>query len=163
MPSIYTSIEIAAPPSAVRAVFLDFDNLPSWTTFIKLIEPYDPTNQQTKNPAALLAGSKLHIVMPAIEMYPTLLVNSPTHFKWQGKLWGLPGIFTGEHEFRFEESKVNVGGTTFVHAEQFWGVLPRLLLADGSKALKDVEESYGKFNADVKARVEAGAPAVAKL
>lgn len=164
MPSIFISTEIAAPPSTVRAVFLDFENLPSWTTFIKLIEPYDPSNLQSKDPAALLPGSKLHIIMPSLEMYPTLLVNSSSEFKWQGKLWGLPGIFTGEHAFRFEESKQNIGGTTLVHAEEFWGILPRLLLGDGSKALNDVKASYEKFNGELKARCETGrAPVTAKL
>jgi hypothetical protein len=164
MPSIYTSIEIAAPPSAVRAAFLDFENLPSWTTFIKLIEPYDPSNLHPKDPASLLPGTKLHIIMPSLEMYPTILVNSPSELKWQGKLWGLPGIFTGEHAFRFEESKLNPGGTTFVHAEEFWGILPRLLLGDGSKTWNDVKASYEKFNGEIKVRCEEGqTPVTAKL
>lgn len=51
-----------------------------------------------------------------------------------------------------------------MHAEEFWGILPRLLLGDGSKALNDVKASYEKFNGELKARCETGrAPVTAKL
>lgn len=49
--------------------------------------------------------------------------NTPTLFSWTGSLWGL---FSGLHTFRFEESKTNPGGTTFVNGEEFSGPLVTL-------------------------------------
>jgi hypothetical protein len=54
------------------------------------------------------------------------------------KLW-LRGLFDGLHRF---EIQPNSGATTFVHSEEFRGVLPPLL----GKLLKDTHESVEAMN-----------------
>jgi hypothetical protein len=58
-----------------------------------------------------------------MEFYPTILANNEKEFRWNGKMFRIPGLFTAEHIFKFAESKKegNVGGTTFLQAEEFWG------------------------------------------
>jgi len=68
-------------------------------------------------------------------------------------VWGIPGLFTGEHQFRFEPSKKTPGGTTFVQAERFSGIL-LFLIADGTKFSKTTKAGFEGFNADLKARCE---------
>jgi len=82
---------------------------------------------------------------------PTIVENSAQAFRWRGLLWGVPGLFTGEHQFRFEPSKKTPGGTTFVQAEKFSGILS-FLIAEGTGFWKSTKEGFEGFNADLKAK-----------
>lgn len=84
---------------------------------------------------------------------PTVMENSPGEFRWRGRMWGIPGLFSGEHSFRFEPSRTTPGATTFVQAEEFSGILS-FLIADGTKFAKTTKAGFEGFNADLKARVE---------
>lgn len=159
MPSISTTIEIAASPAAVRAVFLDFPNYSSWHTgFFKLLESTkaSPEALESQNGTLLKSGDTLHaIIGNDMHMYPVLETNSPGEFMWLGKLWGVPGLFNGHHFFRFEESKTsgNEGGTTFVQGEEFSGILT-FLVKDGSSMHTTTKEGFEGFNKDLKAKCE---------
>jgi hypothetical protein len=84
---------------------------------------------------------------------PTIQENPAREFRWLGRLWGIPGLFTGEHTFRFENSKTTPGGTTMVQSEKFSGVLS-FLVADGTGFAKTTREGFEGFNADLKKWVE---------
>lgn len=68
-------------------------------------------------------------------------------------LWGISGLFTGEHSFRFEPSKTNPGETTFVQAENFSGILS-FLIKEGTGFARTTREGFEGFNGDLKRRVE---------
>jgi hypothetical protein len=125
--------------------FLDFPAYPTWTHgFIKSITPAD---------RALAPGTKLTNVLQGMTISPTIRENSPQQFRWLGRLWGLPGLFTGEHQFRFEPSARTPGGTTFVQAEEFSGLLS-FMIAEGTRFWKSTKAGFDGFNADLKARCE---------
>jgi hypothetical protein len=55
---------------------------------------------------------------------PTVVeVEHGRRFAWLGRLW-VPGIFDGLHRF---EVVPNGTGATFIHSEEFRGILPHLL------------------------------------
>ena len=73
----------------------------------------------------------------------------------------MPGLFSGEHFFRFEESQVRQGDTTFVHGERFSGLLGWMASTGwvasklGSKeGIEKGVAEIGKFNRDFKGWVE---------
>jgi hypothetical protein len=68
-------------------------------------------------------------------------------------LWGVSGLFTGEHSFRFEPSKETPGSTTFVHSEKFSGILS-FMIAPGTSFANKTVKGFEDFNKDLKANVE---------
>jgi hypothetical protein len=71
-------------------------------------------------------------------------------FCWRGSI---PYIFSGDHSFHFNPSQITPGHTTFVHAEDFSGMLSFLVGPTWSMG-KSTRVNYEKFNAELKARVE---------
>jgi hypothetical protein len=91
-------------------------------------------------------------------MKPTFLENSPSAFRWLGE--GLGGTFNGEHIFRFEESKLTPGGTTFVQEEKFSGAMT-WMIGEGAVAgmvgfRKTTVEGFESLNGDLKRACEGG-------
>jgi hypothetical protein len=161
MPMINTSIEIAAAPAAVRTVFLDFPKFGEWhSSFFKSIA-LDAASPQAKaaNTGALLQpGDTMNIVIGLdsdTKLHPTIMRNTATEFSWTGKLFGIPGLFTGTHTFKFEESKdpKNPGGTTFSQGEVFSGILS-ILIRSGSSMNATTTTGFNNFNRDLKTRCE---------
>lgn len=113
-----TSIDIAAPPSRVWAILLDFERHPSWNPFIRTISG-EPR-----------VGERLHVVLgppgaKPMTFKPTVTQAEPERgFAWTGTL-GAKWLFSGEHTFRLEP--LPSGGTRFHHSEAFGGVLLPLL------------------------------------
>jgi hypothetical protein len=160
MPSIKTSIEIAASPSTVRAIFLEFPKYSDWHHgFFKSITPdtTSPEAKDSKTGTSLRPGDTLHVIigLDNMTLHPTILSNSTKEFSWGGKLWGIPGLFTGVHSFKFEESNhaENPGGTTFSHGEVFSGILS-LLIREGSAMHSKTKGGFEGFNRDLKAKCE---------
>jgi len=80
---------------------------------------------------------------------PTVLAaDAERELRWLGRL-GVPGIFDGEHSFRLE--RLPDGGTRFVQAERFRGVLVGLFGTTLQKALLGFEQ----MNHALKQRAEA--------
>jgi hypothetical protein len=93
MPSIRTNITIAAPPSTVRKVLLDFAAYPEWNPFITSVKVSDP---------AAPPGTPFQIV--AFKFYvdkSTIVENNPEEFSWLGITIG-KWFFRGYHYFKFE-------------------------------------------------------------
>jgi len=140
---ILTSIEIAAPPTVVREKFLDFSQIPKYSSgFFKSVAPKVPGT-------ALEPGVLLETTIAGTTITPTIFENKPEVFSWKG---GLPlGLLTGIHSFRFEESKVTPGSTTFHQDEIFTGIAAAPILY----AIRDsTTKGYESFNADLKKWVE---------
>lgn len=109
-----TDIQINASPEKVWSVLTDFENYPLWNPFITSIN------------GEVIMGKKItvRIVPPGnkgMTIKPEVKVMVPNkHFSWQGHLL-VAGIFDGEHAFELVEN-LN-GTTTFIHSEQFNGLL----------------------------------------
>jgi hypothetical protein len=88
-------------------------------------------------------------------MAPVVLTNTAAEFKWQGKLWNLPGVFTGAHYFKFMPSTKTAGATTFVQGEDFSGILS-FMMNEGSSFWKSTKTGFEGFNLDLKRKCEDG-------
>ncbi|KAF4232527.1 hypothetical protein CNMCM6457_004853 [Aspergillus fumigatiaffinis] len=155
---ITTSIEINAPPATVREKFLDFSSISKYSPngFIRSISPVDPT----KSSIDLQPGDKLNVCAGygKMKFSPVVSSNTPSMFSWIGSI---PGIFTGEHLFRFEEipaSGQEQNRTRFVQEETFTGLLS-FLMGEGFLARyvglgEDSRKGYDWFNHDLKAWIE---------
>ncbi|PVH99097.1 hypothetical protein DM02DRAFT_615289 [Periconia macrospinosa] len=156
MQLISTTIEIAAPPEAVREKFLDF---PSWPKFQRQggwfisIAPSNSNNA----PKDLEPNDTLDVTIQIGSLNPTILENTPTVFQWGGT--GLMGTFNGAHAFRFKPSTTTPGGTTFVHEEEFTGAMTWLIgegvIAKGVGMREKTKAGFEGFNEDFKKWCEA--------
>ncbi|KAI1301101.1 hypothetical protein F5Y03DRAFT_408048 [Xylaria venustula] len=142
MVSTSASIEIARSPALVRQVLTDFAHFHEWCQGpVKAVQPLAPGDR-------IDVGDKLKVSFGGgISLTAEITENSPTEFKWRG---GLPGLVIGEHSFRFEESKITPGCTTFVNSEAFTGLLSRI--SGGSH--KGPSPGFEKFNQSLKLKAE---------
>src|SRR5277367_5129622 len=104
MLTISTDIVIAAPPSTVRKIFLDFASYPQWNPFITSVIVSDP---------AAPAGTPFKII--AFKFYvdkSTIVENNPQEFAWIGIILA-KWFFQGHHQFKFEpHGEVGENGET---------------------------------------------------
>ncbi|KAF2995696.1 hypothetical protein E8E13_003417 [Curvularia kusanoi] len=149
--SLKASIDIAAPPSAVRAKFLDFASLPTYTHFFESITSPHPGTSLSKGDVVDVKLADSPSFKGAIQ------TNTPTLFQWTGSL---PFVFTGTHSFRFEPSVEIPGGTLFVQEEVFSGALGPLMGENAVARMLGFREKTRKtwegFNADLKGVCEGG-------
>jgi hypothetical protein len=140
MKAIDTSIEIAAPPSRVWEVLMDFQSYPHWNPFITSIS------------GAARVGEKLSVrIQPpgksGMKFKPTVLVaDSQRELRWKGKVL-VNGLFDGEHHFRLEPMG---DGTKFYQGEQFTGLLVPLLTG----TFQATEQGFKAMNERLKRRAE---------
>ncbi|KAL3421070.1 activator of hsp90 ATPase 1 family protein [Phlyctema vagabunda] len=156
MPTITTKVEIAATPEEVRSKFLDFSQIPNYSPngFVRQIEPVEP-----KSSSEIKTGDFLNCVMGygSMKFTPTVLENSSSVFSWRGSI---PGLFVGDHSFRFESVKAASGTETtmFVQDEVFTGLLSFLmgdgLLANWAGQMEKTKSGFESYNKDFKAWVE---------
>ncbi len=143
MPRIETSVEIAAPPTAVWRVLTDFPSYPAWNPFIRRLE------------GEAHVGARLRVtVQPPgrrpMTFRPTVRAAKPEReLRWLGHLL-LPGLFDGEHAFVIEPVGV---GCRLRHEERFAG----LLAGAFPGMLADTERGFEALNAALKRQVEAAA------
>lgn len=156
--------------------FLDFASMPEWHTGFAISR--DATKPPTTSDVE--AGEKINVNASGYKFTPTVLVspglalpfipqgtdqvnsndtmvtnptlqeNSPTGFRWLGSL---PGIFSGEHVFKFEPSKTTPGGTTLTQSEEFAGLLSFLCGPTWSLGI-GTRKQFVEFNESLKKRVE---------
>ena len=113
---LVTTIDIAAPASTVWAILTDFDSFSDWNPFVRLIR------------GELREGAELEVMLDTpnrnpMTFKPKLVKLTPERdLRWLGKLWGIPGLFTGEH--RFEIQPTSDASVRFVQAERFTGLFP---------------------------------------
>lgn len=129
-----------------------------------------------KNSEQVDKGDILGVVLPSASFKPVVLVsllwhlvcirwvslvdeegeigqsNAPEVFSWRGSI---PFLFTGEHSFSFRPStdSSNPGGTTFIHAEEFQGLMS-FLVGPTWVMGKQTRANYEAFNEELKGRVE---------
>lgn len=139
--SVATQIEIAASPERVWSVLTETDTYPSWNPFIrKLTGQLAPRETLT----VCLGGDK---VGREIVFRPKVVtVITRQRLQWVGRLWGIPGLFTGKHDFEITQTG---RGTLFRQSEAFSGVL--LWFYD----VETVRAEFIKMNRALKTRAEA--------
>lgn len=104
-----TEITINASIDKVWKILTDFDNYAEWNPFIKSIE------------GDVIAGNKIDVEIDGMKFRPKVLqYDENSQLVWIGRL-GLPGIFDGKHSFKLLANED--GTTTFIHSEQFKGLL----------------------------------------
>ncbi|KAK1585574.1 uncharacterized protein LY79DRAFT_518511 [Colletotrichum navitas] len=143
--SLSAEIEIQASPADVRSVFLDFQRYKEWSQGWTLTPM-----EAGKDPSDLKDGDQIQANMRGMSFKPVIKENTSDALHWVGSL---PGIFTGRHEFYFKPSDVNPGGTRFVQAEEFSGLLA-FVMAPGWSFRDKSLAGWNEFNADLKKEVE---------
>ena len=137
MKRIETAIDIAAPPSAVWGVLIDFAAYPDWNPFIRRLQ------------GEAKAGARLDVtVQPpggrAMTFKPTVLSVEPDReLRWLGRVL-MPGLFDGEHGFRIEPT---ASGCRFHHGETFTGLLVPLfagMLASTERGFQAMNEALAR-------------------
>lgn len=109
-----TEILINAPAQKVWSILVNFEDYPNWNPFIKFIK------------GKPIAGEKLSVRLEppdekGMTISPKVLkVDVNREFRWKGQLF-IPGLFDGEHIFELKDN--GNGTTTFVHRENFNGIL----------------------------------------
>jgi hypothetical protein len=133
---IKTEIQIKKAPEVVWKVFNDFSSYPKWNPFLTKIQQ--------------ISDRKLEVeFMGKSTFKPIILKNEPNQeFRWFGKLGGVNWLFTGEHYFIVKPEKE---GATFIHGENFNGILAWLLWPF---LKKNLERNYMAMNQALKERVE---------
>lgn len=132
--TLATKIEIDAPPETVWAEFRDFGKYSEWNPFLRI--EGNPTVGKTLAVKFHRGGDDW------FAMAPTVLELSDFRLIWRGRLL-MPGIFTGEHEFRFE--KTSGGGTVFYHNENFNGlIVPFFPLGETGKKFEAMNTALKK-------------------
>lgn len=141
MHHLRTEITIDAPLDAVWDALTD---LPGW-------ESWNPSFHDIRG--QIVAGARLSFrVGPDSRMRirPRVIeVADRRTFAWRGHLFGVPGLFDGEH--RFTLAPTAGGGTHLVQEERFAGVLRKLVLR---RIGNDVAASFAAMNAALKAHLE---------
>jgi hypothetical protein len=146
MPSVHTAINISAPPSVVRQIFLDFPSYSQWNPFIISIK--------CNNPSAA-PGSRLQVKTLDNGFESTILENKPDNFNWQGMM-AAEWIFKGNHIFKFEPlGDIGENGETvgckFIQDEVFGGILASLVMFFYRQKL---EKGFNDMNAALKSKAE---------
>jgi len=118
MQEIATSVPIAASPSTVWKILMDFPAYPDWNPFITSIAgdaaPGESLSVELSRPDKKPMSITPHVV--------TADVGS--NFAWLGTI-GVRGVFDGHHQFVLESTPE---GTQFNHFEKFTGLLVPLVL-----------------------------------
>ncbi|KAJ5712294.1 hypothetical protein N7493_008762 [Penicillium malachiteum] len=143
---IETEIEIAAPPSLVRGLLLDFEKYPNWQTsgLVRLLEPED----SSRTLDTLQPGDKIKCDIDGMKFTAEIKENSDPLFQWQGP--PVMGLISGLHSFSFEASES--GGTLFKQSELFSG--PISFLMGPSLLGRKMLGQYRKFNEELKIHAE---------
>ncbi len=110
---ILTTIEIAAPPDAVWSVLTDTRAYPTWNPLIAALDGHLVAGATIENVEG--TGDDRVVFRPRV-----LVADADRELRWRGRLWGLPGLFVGEHYFLLRPTP---RGTMFTQGEHFSGVL----------------------------------------
>jgi len=132
MKRIETRIETSATPEELWAVLMDFPSYATWSPMVVAISGEKEVGSRLEIKVALKNGRRLTF-RPTVVEY-----EAGRRFAWLGKL-GVRGVFDGLHRFEVEG-----GGSTatFVHSEEFRGLLPPLL----GRLLRGTHESIVAMN-----------------
>ena len=135
--SIATKLEINAPAETVWREFQNTKEYEKWNPFMR-IEGEFKTGTTLKVELKPEGGEWM-------EFNPVVLKANEREFIWRGRFL-MPGIFTGEHEFRMEI--VNENKVIFHQNESFNGILVPIFNFDSTIS------SFEAMNQALKERVE---------
>ena len=141
MKEIRTEIIINSKPEKVWDILTDFEKHPEWNPFIKSISGNKKVGEQLIVKIQPPDGGGMTF-KPLI-----LKFEQNREFRWIGKLL-LKGIFDGEHYFKLTDN--NNGTTTFVHGEQFGGILVGFL----GKTFEKTKSGFQLMNEALKEECE---------
>lgn len=138
MKVLRTEIVIQANPSKVWEVLTAFDTYPAWNPFVKWLK------------GEVKVGNRIEVALPGMNFKPKVLVfDKNKEFRWLGHLF-FAGLFDGEHSFELQDNQN--GTTTFIHSEQFTGILVPLF----NKMLDtQTKTGFEEMNLALKIRSEA--------
>lgn len=139
---IKTQIIISATPDKVWSVLTDFENHPKWNPFIKSITGEVKVGNQITVSMAPPNGK-------GMTFKPRVLVfDQNKEFRWIGKLI-FKGLFDGEHKFELIDNRN--GTTTFIHSENFKGLIVGLFK---DQLENNTKKGFELMNESLKKRVE---------
>ncbi|MEZ5059144.1 MAG: SRPBCC domain-containing protein [Saprospiraceae bacterium] len=134
---IRTEIQINATPEKVWNVLTDFSAYPEWNPFVKKLE------------GEVEVGKVIKVALPGMNFKPLVLkFETNKELRWLGHLF-FKGLFDGEHSFTLIDNQD--GTTTFIHAENFAGILVPVFK---KMLLNDTKPGFEKMNEALKERVE---------
>lgn len=135
---IKTEITIKGTKDQVWQVLTDFDAYAQWNPFIKKVE------------GQVALGNRISVELGGMHFKPLVKrLEQGKAFEWLGHLW-IKGIFDGRHKFEIIER--NAHEVTFIHSEDFSGVLVGLIK---KKLENETKKDFIKMNMALKKRVEA--------
>lgn len=141
MKHIETQVDLPAEPSAVWAQLTDTESMDTWNPFITSMAGILEVGERITVRIALVGGREM-------TFKPRITIVEPgRRLEWLGTL-GLPGIFDGRHSFILTPRAQ--GGTHFVQAEVFTGVLTPLL----GNLLTKTEAGFAAMNAALLSTLE---------
>jgi len=135
---IKTEIRIDADPALVWKVFSDFESYPKWNPFVRKLS------------GQVAEGSQIKVELPGMNFAPKVLAfRENLELRWRGHLL-FKGLFDGEHYFQLVDN--GDGSTTFIHGENFKGLLVGLFK---EKLETETAQGFKEMNEALKQRVEA--------
>jgi hypothetical protein len=140
MKQIETKIEIDASPEEVWDVLMDFPSYAVWNPMVVGISGKADVGSRLEVEIAMKNGRRLTF-RPTVVEY-----EGGRRFAWLGKV-GLRGLFDGLHRFEVGNGGA---GSTFIHGEEFRGLLPPLL----GGLLRDTHDSIVAMNEALAREVE---------
>ncbi|KAL5322565.1 hypothetical protein ACEPPN_010538 [Leptodophora sp. 'Broadleaf-Isolate-01'] len=168
MTIVSSSTIIAAPPSVVRATFLDWPNLTTWDKrYMKTLTPLLPDGSSDPSKTSGLSvvpGDRVHGTFWGGEADLEILENTESQMSWKGVWHGLVAV----RRFRFEEVDLEneiegeregegeggkgLGkgrGTRFTQSEEATGFMGGVLVVDGWLG-GNLKRKFAEFNEDLK-------------
>ena len=134
---IETSITINATPEKVWDIFYNFKEYHNWNPFISYLKG----NTEV--------GNQIEVKIATMTFKPIVLANTPKkEFTWLGHFL-FKGIFDGKHSFKLIDNED--GTTTFIHQEEFRGILVRLMK---KKLDTEIRDGFIGMNETLKERCE---------
>jgi hypothetical protein len=135
--SISSEIQINASDQRVWNVLTKFDDYPKWNPFIKQVN------------GNLKEGEQISIETDGFSFQPTVSkVTENREIRWLGKLWNIPGIFTGEHHLVIQP--INNNQIKFVQYENFSGILVAIADIFQLSIFPDTQQSFQNMNQALK-------------
>jgi hypothetical protein len=137
---IESRLETTATPEELWAVLMDFPSYANWNPMVVSISGEPELGRALEVKISLKNGRRLTF-RPSIVEY-----EAGRRFAWLGKVL-IRGLFDGLHRF---EIVGNGSGATFIHGEEFRGLLPPLL----GKLMNDTHDSLAAMNEALVREVE---------
>jgi len=142
MQEIFAHVDIAAPPSVVWDVLVDFGTYRRWNPLIRSVLGHAVSGRQLQITVAAPPGADVTSRLTIVHLRQGCEM---TWLEW----WSVPGVFLSERRFRIEP--LPQGGVRFHHGEKVRGVMVPLL--DGRRRTRQ-RAGFDAMNAALKLRAE---------